>query len=577
MTGHGGWPLNAFLTPDRRPVLCRHLLPARVPPRAAELADGARRRRRGLVGAPRSRSAPGRADGRRRWARPRGSSRRSSRSPTTLVRAALVSLWSTYDRANGGFGRAPKFPQASVIEFLLARGEREMSLETLRGDGPRRDLRPGRRRLCPLRGRRDLDRARTSRRCSTTTRCWPAPTCTAGRCRETSASERSAARRSTGRCARCAAPKAASARRSTPTPRASRASSTCGRVDELRDVLGPAGLADEAIAYFGATERGNFEHWAQRPRGARARAGGAARDPRAAARRRARPRPPGARRQAADLVERADDLGAGRGRRRARARGLPRRGRRAARRSCCGAARRRRAPAAHAGRTVAAHLDAYLEDHAFLLEALLTLYEATFDPRWYREAIALADAMIERFADPERGGFFTTAVGPRAARRPGARTSRTPRSRRATRRPRSGCCGWRCCRARAATSATRSACCGCCSRSPRATRWRSATCCGARLLPGAGPGGGDRRPRARGRRAAPRRPRVTTGRTWCSPAGHGRRRAAARGPRAGRGPRRRVRVRALRLPGAGHRRPTSSRRPCQVARAPAGSARAPTG
>ena len=31
-------------------------------------------------------------------------------------------------------------------------------------------------------------------------------------------------------------------------------------VEELRSVLGPSGLADEAIAYFGATERGNFEH-----------------------------------------------------------------------------------------------------------------------------------------------------------------------------------------------------------------------------------------------------------------------------------------------------------------------------
>ena len=30
-----------------------------------------------------------------------------------------------------------------------------------------------------------------------------------------------------------------------------------------------------------------------------------------------------------------------------------------------------------------ARLNAYLEDHAFLLEALLTLYEATFEPRWF--------------------------------------------------------------------------------------------------------------------------------------------------------------------------------------------------
>jgi hypothetical protein len=61
-----------------------------------------------------------------------------------------------------------------------------------------------------------------------------------------------------------------------------------------------------------------------------------------------------------------------------------------------------------------AHIDAYLEDHAFLLEALLTLYEATFDPRWYRGAVALADTIVERFADSERGGFFTTAADHRS-------------------------------------------------------------------------------------------------------------------------------------------------------------------
>ncbi len=55
-------------------------------------------------------------------------------------------------------------------------------------------------------------------------------------------------------------------------------------------------------------------------------------------------------------------------------------------------------------------MPAFLEDHAFLLEGLLSLYEATFDPRWYREAVAVADAMIERFEDPERGGFFTTSA-----------------------------------------------------------------------------------------------------------------------------------------------------------------------
>jgi hypothetical protein len=45
---------------------------------------------------------------------------------------ALSTLQATYDRVNGGFGRAPKFPPASTIELLLSRGEQEMSLGTLR-------------------------------------------------------------------------------------------------------------------------------------------------------------------------------------------------------------------------------------------------------------------------------------------------------------------------------------------------------------------------------------------------------------------------------------------------------------
>ncbi len=56
-----------------------------------------------------------------------------------------------------------------------------------------------------------------------------------------------------------------------------------------------------------------------------------------------------------------------------------------------------------------AKLNAYLEDHAFLLDALLTLYQATFEPHWFTEARALADTMIDRFADPDRGGFFETS------------------------------------------------------------------------------------------------------------------------------------------------------------------------
>ena len=57
-----------------------------------------------------------------------------------------------------------------------------------------------------------------------------------------------------------------------------------------------------------------------------------------------------------------------------------------------------------------ARIGAYLEDHAFLLEALIVLFEATCEDRWFTEAVALADTLIARFADPERGGFFSTAA-----------------------------------------------------------------------------------------------------------------------------------------------------------------------
>ncbi len=56
-----------------------------------------------------------------------------------------------------------------------------------------------------------------------------------------------------------------------------------------------------------------------------------------------------------------------------------------------------------------AKLAAYLEDHAYLVEAYLTLYEATFDPAWFVRARALADEILTRFYDPERGGFFSVA------------------------------------------------------------------------------------------------------------------------------------------------------------------------
>jgi uncharacterized protein YyaL (SSP411 family) len=56
-----------------------------------------------------------------------------------------------------------------------------------------------------------------------------------------------------------------------------------------------------------------------------------------------------------------------------------------------------------------AHLDAYLDDHAYLLAALLEMLQADFrsaDLEWAEE---LGSALMERFHDAEAGGFFFTS------------------------------------------------------------------------------------------------------------------------------------------------------------------------
>jgi uncharacterized protein YyaL (SSP411 family) len=63
--------------------------------------------------------------------------------------------------------------------------------------------------------------------------------------------------------------------------------------------------------------------------------------------------------------------------------------------------------ACHAGGV--ARFPAYLDDHAFLLDALLALLQLRWSDRDIAWAIALADALLERFEDAQHGGFFFTA------------------------------------------------------------------------------------------------------------------------------------------------------------------------
>jgi hypothetical protein len=55
-----------------------------------------------------------------------------------------------------------------------------------------------------------------------------------------------------------------------------------------------------------------------------------------------------------------------------------------------------------------AKLNAYLDDYAFLIDGLLTLFETGGELRWFEEAVVLTETMIREFWDDQDGGFFYT-------------------------------------------------------------------------------------------------------------------------------------------------------------------------
>ena len=63
----------------------------------------------------------------------------------------------------------------------------------------------------------------------------------------------------------------------------------------------------------------------------------------------------------------------------------------------------------HSWRNGHAKLDAYLDDYAALANSLVSLYEANFKERWIDDAVQLMDIVLDKFADPAGGGFFYTA------------------------------------------------------------------------------------------------------------------------------------------------------------------------
>jgi uncharacterized protein YyaL (SSP411 family) len=118
MTGHGGWPMTVFLTPERVPFFGgtyyppepRHGLPSFRQVLAA-ISDLYRDRRGEVEG----------TASRLQDALSRSAQAAPSPEPLTerLLSDAARRLRSSFDPEWGGFGGAPKFPPASTLEFLL--------------------------------------------------------------------------------------------------------------------------------------------------------------------------------------------------------------------------------------------------------------------------------------------------------------------------------------------------------------------------------------------------------------------------------------------------------------------------
>ncbi len=129
-TGSGGWPMTVFLLPDGRPFLGGTYFPrARFVDLLGQVTRAWRQRRGDL-----EQAAAQLADAVRSGTALPGAGRAPALPPDGVLAAAADSLVACHDPEWGGFGRAPKFPQASMVELLIlaaARTGREEALGAL--------------------------------------------------------------------------------------------------------------------------------------------------------------------------------------------------------------------------------------------------------------------------------------------------------------------------------------------------------------------------------------------------------------------------------------------------------------
>jgi uncharacterized protein len=406
MTGSGGWPLNVFLTPEQVPFYAGTYFPPQPRmgmPSWSQVLEA-------VAQAWQEKSDEIRTGGSRIAERLRGAALlRPSAEPMSpaALDTAVQGLRSQYDAAHGGFGNAPKFPPASALEFLLRRGETEMTAHTLRamasggmydqigGGFARYSVDPYW--LVPHFEKMLYDNALLAR---AYLHGWQVLGDELFRtvCAETLDWALREMR----------APEGGFLSALDADSEGVEGKFYVWTVDELREALAGEPDVEEAIAWFGATDRGNFEgrtipvrgpgtperlgEWRRRLYEARSRRVWPGLDDKRLTSWNALMI--SALAEAGAVLERPDFLDA-------------------ARRCAEFLLESSRDPDGRLLRTWKdgeARLNAYLEDHAYLLEALITLYESTFEPRWFGEARALADTMVERFADRDSGGFFETSA-----------------------------------------------------------------------------------------------------------------------------------------------------------------------
>lgn len=131
ITGSGGWPLTVFLTPDGKPFFGgtyfppedRHGMPGFQ--RVLKTVADAYRNRRGEIEKAAKQIVTALT------AKARGG---DTKEPLVLdiLNKAYLSLEKDFDRDNGGFGSAPKFPQPMALEFILRYLHRTQDEEALK-------------------------------------------------------------------------------------------------------------------------------------------------------------------------------------------------------------------------------------------------------------------------------------------------------------------------------------------------------------------------------------------------------------------------------------------------------------